>query len=217
MPVKIDVKQTRKWNVENDVQKYEQEQVEPGQIVFYGPSNFTRWERERWGHVPLREAIVGKSGAPCCVNRGFGTSCAEHQLYYYHRLVKPLAPGVLVYSVSYGNGKMFGYTLEENWELSQRVIRYALADFPDLRVYIVGSGAYRDMTPANLPEKELYNSWIKEFVESTPGCIYVDVLSHLPLHNKEIYVEDGIHFNQQGYDIYADFFREVLRDELAKF
>ena len=41
--------------------------------------------------------------------------------------------------------------------------------------------------------------------------------SHLPLHNKEIYVEDGIHFNQQGYDIYADFFREVLRDELAKF
>ena len=45
MPVKIGLRHIDLWNesLEKQVQKYEEEQVEPGQIVFYGPSNFTRW------------------------------------------------------------------------------------------------------------------------------------------------------------------------------
>ena len=84
MPVRVGLKVIEKWNssMEKEVLRYEDEPIVKGQIVFYGPSNFTRWSR-RWNHVPLREAIVGKSGQPCCINRGFGSSCAEHQLYYY--------------------------------------------------------------------------------------------------------------------------------------
>ena len=47
--------------------------------------------------------------------------------------------------------------------------------------------------------------------------LYRDPLSHEPLFAKDIYVSDGVHFNQKGYDIYADFYREVLKDELAKY
>ena len=112
MPVKVGLKHIEIWNsnLEKEICRYEEEPIVKGQIVFYGPSNFTRWSA-KWGMTPLREAVVGKSGAPCCVNRGFGSSCPEHQLYYYHRMIKPLEPRVLVYFAGFGNGKAFGYTI----------------------------------------------------------------------------------------------------------
>ena len=122
MSIKVGLRTIEKWNesLENQVLRYEAEQAPEGQIVFYGPSNFTRWS-ERYGMRPLREVLRGKSGAHCVINRGFGSSCAEHQLYYYPRMVRPLAPSVLVYSTM-GNMGPFGYTAEESWELEERVI-----------------------------------------------------------------------------------------------
>ena len=202
--------------MEAAVQKYEAETVEEGQIVFYGASNFTRWSTA-WEHRPLREELLGKSGKPCCVNRGFGSSCAEHQLYYYDRMVRPLKPKVLVYSALYGNGKAFGYSTAENWELAQRVLIYAMTDFPDIRIYLEGAGVARDTTEASMPERLEYNGWLKAFADQYPNVTYVDKLSCMPLRAKDIFVEDGIHYNQKGYDLYADFYREVLKEELEKF
>ncbi|MBQ9801759.1 MAG: hypothetical protein IJW51_01640 [Clostridia bacterium] len=45
----------------------------------------------------------------------------------------------------------------------------------------------------------------------------MDKMNYKPLHRDDIFVADGVHFNQEGYDIYAEFYREVLKDELAKF
>jgi len=103
MSVKVGLQYIDIWkeSMEEVVRKYEEEPVVKGQIVFYGPSNFTRWGK-KWNHIPLREALPGKSGNPCAINRGFGSSCAEHQLYYYPRLIRPLEPKVLVYS-AFGN------------------------------------------------------------------------------------------------------------------
>ena len=218
MPVKIGLQFIDRWNesLENAVRKYEQEPIRKGEIVFYGPSNFTRWNRERWGHTPLREAIVGASGKPCAINRGFGSSCAEHQLYYYPRMVRPLEPKVLVYSIG-ANGKVFGYTYEESWEIAQRVVAYALADFPDIHIYLSGMRIRRNMPEETLAQIKQHNSWLKEFAENTPNCFYVDEAGYEPLWQEDIYAEDGKHFNQKGYDIYADLYREVLKDELAKY
>ncbi len=35
-----------------------------------------------------------------------------------------------------------------------------------------------------------------------------------PYGRKELYVEDDIHFNQAGYDVYTEFFRRALDDIL---
>ena len=43
------------------------------------------WSK-KYGMIPMRDVLLGKSGKPCVINRGFGSSCAEHQLYYYHLL-----------------------------------------------------------------------------------------------------------------------------------
>lgn len=201
--------------MEKEVLRYEDEPIVKGQIVFYGPSNFTRWSK-RFKHTPLREAVVGKSGAPCCINRGFGSSCAEHQLYYYPRMVRPLAPKALVFS-GFGNYRAFGYSIEEIWELCQRVVAYALADFPGIHVYLCSAQRHRDDTEESYERYEKINALIQEFVTNTPDCYYLDLYNYEPLARKDIFVDDGVHFNQEGYDLYADFFREALKDELAEF
>ena len=218
MAVKVGLKFIEKWNesIEDRIFKYDKEPIEKGKIVFYGPSNFTRWSID-YGNVPLGETVLGKSGKQCCINRGFGSSCTEHHLYYYPRVVRPLEPRVLVYAPGYGNAKGFGYTSEEIWNLGQRVIEYAMTDFPDLRVYICGLNLYRDRNKPNIGPKEEYDNWLREYAHNTPNCFYVDITNYKPLQRDDIFAEDGVHFNNLGYEIYADLFREVLKDELTKY
>ena len=66
MVVKVGLKFIEKWNesIEERIFMYDREPVEKGKIVFYGPSNFTRWS-EDYGNVPLSEAVLGKSGKQC--------------------------------------------------------------------------------------------------------------------------------------------------------
>lgn len=217
MPIRVGLQYIAQWkeSLENQVVAYEQEQNEQGQIVFYGPSYYTRWS-EKWGHTPLRDALRGKSGAPCCINRGFGSSCAEHQLYYYPRMVRPLAPKVLVYCPTANNG-CFGYNNEEAFELAQRVITYALTDFPEMEIYVAGCQAKREMSAQDMADANALNAMLAEFAAKTPHCHFFNPLAHEPLRAPENFVADGVHYNQTGYDVYTAYFKEVLREELDKF
>ena len=218
MPIKVGLKYIDIWkdSMEDAVLRYEKEPQHQDQIVFYGPSYFTRWST-RYGMTPLREMILGNSGAPCAVNRGFGSSCPEHQLYYYPRLIRPLNPRVLVYAPTFGNGQAFGYTLDESWELAQRVLAYTMTDFPEVRIYLCGSHPVRDLTDADLADQAYWDNLLREFAEANENCTFADLLSYAPLQRKDIFVKDGVHFNEEGYHAYASFFREVLKDELNKY
>lgn len=217
MPVKVGLRFIEKWktDLEKKVRQYEQEPLEKGQIVFYGSSTFTRWDPS-YGNVPLREVLLGKSGKPCCVNRGFGSSCAEHQLYYYDRMIRPLEPKVLVYLGS-GNYNSFGYTTEEAWELAQRVIMYALTDFPDIHVYIHGTKPVKNMSEDYIERARKYDAMAKEFAENTPGCYFINCMDYEPMLRDDIYIADGVHNTPEGYELYADFFREKLKEEFDRF
>lgn len=217
MPVKVGLKYIEIWkeSMETRICEYEKEVVEPGQIVFYGPSYFTRW-CARYGMTPMREALPGASGRPCVVNRGFGSSCSEHQLYYYPRMIRPLAPKVLVYS-SYANAAAFGYTPEETWEIAQRVIVWTKTDFPDVRIYLCGANRSLKSTPQSLETARRYDSWLAQYAADHEDVFYLNSLDYEPLQRTDIYVEDGVHYNKEGYELYADYFRAMLKEELAKF
>ena len=214
MPIKVGLKKIERWNsdLEAQVRRYEGEPIEKGQIVFYGPSNFTRWG-PKYGNPTLKEEILGKSGKQCCINRGFGSSCTEHHLYYYSRMVKPLEPKVMVYAPGLGNGTAFGYTPEEVWELGQRVMLYAKSDFPDLKIYLCGLNLFKDRRETSAQ----YDGWLREFAMEMTDCTYVDVAGYEPLHRMDILAEDNTHFNCEGYRIYAELFKEVLKEELEQY
>ena len=220
MIVKVGLKYIEKWNesMEEQILEYENETVSKGEIVFYGPSNFTRWAR-KWGNTPLREAVLGKSGRPCCINRGFGSSSTEHHLYYYPRVVRPLSPKVLVYAPGLGNSISFGYTMDETWALAERVVTYARTDFPDMQIYLLGLPLFRDRIfkrESSIQSLE-YNARIKNLASSIDNARFLDPSGYEPLIRDDIFAQDKIHFNKLGYDIYAEFFKEALFEELKNF
>lgn len=219
MPVKIkDLKFIDKWgeSLENQVIAYENEPIRKGEIVFYGPSYFTRWKNEKYGNPILREEIVGKSGAPCCINRGFGSSCSEHQLYYYHRMVRPLEPRALVYCC-FGNYELFGYSIEECLELGLRVVAYAQNDFPDLHIYLSSAAPSKSMSDEVIADRIRFNSLLMEGIKDIPNCTYVNVFERKELWDPELFVADGVHFNYEGYKVYGNIWREALKDELENY
>ena len=217
MAVKIGLHYIEVWkeSMEDVVREYEKEPLQKGQIVFYGPSYFTRWS-PKYGMKAMRESLFGASGAPCVVNRGFGSSSAEHQLYYYSRMVRPLEPKVLVYT-SHANGPSFGYSDEESWELAQRVIAWARTDFPGIKIYLVGAHPSRDEDAFQTAKKKRYNRIVKGFAEGEEDIFFLDLYDHPEFLRKDIFIEDGVHFNQDGYDLYAAFYQEALKEEFAKY
>lgn len=218
MPVKVGLKHIEIWDesMEAEVLEYEKENPEKGQIVFYGPSHFTRWSK-KWGETPMSEVLLGKSGKQCVINRGFGSTCAEHHLYYYPRMIKPLAPKVLVYHCAMGNGMAFGYSPDENWELSQRVLTYARTDFPDIHIYVCGTINQANMTEAQIQRRLALDEKKREFVKETPNCHFIDIMGYEPMRNDDVFVEDGVHLSKEGYKIFGELFKNALRDELDKY
>ena len=213
--IKVGLRYIDRWNtsLEKEVKRYEAENAEKGQIVFYGPSYFTRWSA-RYGNVELRDVILGKSGAKCCVNRGFGSSCPEQQLYYYPRMVRALEPSALVYGAGWGNGATFGYTPEEMLFMAERVVAYAREDFPDMPIYLYIESKKRQ---AANPDRIKCIEGFEKLAEEFPNCRLLDPDNFPELARDDIYIEDKVHYNAEGFRIFGDFFREVLREELDRF
>ena len=223
MPVKIPVDRAiyglarhTDSTFENDIRAYEAENAPTGKIVFYGPSYFTRWREKDYGHRPMAKDLLGASGAECVINRGFGSSCPEHQLYYYPRLIRPLAPSVLVYG-AWGNWTDFGYSDEEAFELAERVVAWTRTDFPDSRVYLVAGCLEKAPFPYGVHGQfTRFNRRLSEYAATHENVFFLDPKPAFEGTDESIFA-DHVHYNQKGYDIYAAFFREALAAELAKF
>lgn len=218
MSVKVGLKHIEIWDesMEDEVLEYEKEKPQKGQIVFYGPSYFTRWS-EKWGETPMEKVLLGKSGRECVINRGFGSTCSEHHLYYYSRMIKPLEPKVLVYCCGIGNGLAFGYTPDEIWEISQRVLAYAETDFPDIHIYVCGTVPEKDMQKSQIERAIALDAKSKEYVTKSPNRHFIDIMGYEPMRSAEIFNEDGIHFNSQGYKVFAQLFQGALHKEFERY
>ena len=200
--------------------------VEKGKILFYGPSNFTRWN-PKWDNPRLEDEILMKDGTPACINHGFGGSCAEEQLYYYSRLVRPWEPRALVLSC-FGNHAAYGYSSAEIFSLATRILEYARTDFPGIKLFFCD--AYLALTmaekkPGSYSSADEYSELVKHYCEKHPDTTLVQHWTHPGFFTEggvgkaecirpDIYVEDHKHFNPAGYLEYKKLFSEVLKDLL---
>lgn len=224
MPVKVDLKR-----LEQSIVQFESVPVIKGRILFYGSSGFTRWKPERWGNPRLESVVVGKSGTECTLNHGFGSSTAEELLYYYPRAVKPYEPRALVYRI-FGNDIGFGYSPREVMDISERLFAYARTDFPGIKFYLCGPEGNPRQSPdrnaTNIQKRE-YESLLRYYASLHDDCTFVSIMeSPLFFHDpadigdydkvrEDIFVEDKVHFNIKGYELYAEFFKTVLADILV--
>lgn len=213
--------------LEQYIVDYEAKEAPTEKIVFYGDSSFTRWS-ESYHMRAMEDEIRMKDGTQAVVNRGFGTSTAEEQLYYYPRMIRPLKPRALVVQ-TYGNDCDANYTPEEIIALQSRLFVYARTDFPGIKIYacnvrpLLRPIKEKDLWFENLSQ---YNRLLEEYCDKHNDVTLIDhrrcgalfaELEHRGDYTKlreDIFVSDEVHYNQKGYDIYREFFLEELKELL---
>ncbi len=221
------VTEKRKLNwLEKSIVEFESEPIQKGMILFYGASSFTRW-KPKYGHPRLEDEILMNDGSQACINHGFGSSNAEEQLYYYSRAVRPWEPRALVYT-AFGNAVPLGYTAVEIFSLATRVLEYARTDFPGIKLFFCNShpGPSAKTAPSSRAAlRNELNEMAAYYCEHHPDttlidqwndpCFYEEGFVGDVQHIREdLYVEDGVHHNLEGYKVYREFFKKYLKDLL---
>lgn len=211
---------------EATIEKYEAQPIETGKILFYGSSAFTRW-KEKYGMRPLEEDIRMKDGSPAAVNHGFGGGIIEQGLYFYDRMVKPWAPRAIVLRF-FPNDIGMGYTPMEIMYLIAQFCNRARADFPGIKLYICDAMPHKKYMENALWKKcaKQYNQLLWDYCELNEDCTYVGQSTWPGFYENpedagdyskvrtDIWVEDQMHFTQDGYNIYRDLFLNALDDIL---
>ena len=213
---------------EAQIHEYEKEPVETGKILFYGSSTFTRWAPFR-GMRPLSEDIRKKDGSAIAINHAFGTSTTEELLYYYPRLICPWRPSVLVLTTGL-NDFSRGYELAETKALLERLFAYARYDMPGLSIrmtdirpilkhkYDNDSFYFDHVARFN----EMADSFEKEYdnfrlIRHRTCPLFYEAPEYTGQYSRlrgDIFVEDQVHYNQTGYDLYREFFTAELDEFL---
>lgn len=208
------------------VKEYEEAEIQEGLIMFYGDSAFTRWKEEQ-GNAELEDVIRMKDGSRATVNHGLGGSTAEQLLYWYNRMVKAWKPRALVLK-AYSNDLDRSYSVDEIIFLQARILEWARVDMPGIKMFVCDAQPQRK-------EKELkmtayyhrmeYNERMSQYCAKHDDVTMVwqsripdlytnpeDVGDYSKVRD-DLFVEDGVHFNKEGYEIYKQFWLEQL-DEL---
>ncbi len=216
----------RMKRLETRITAFEEQPIVKNMILFYGDSAFTRW-KEQYGNPNVEDVIRMKDGSQAVVNHGFGSSTAEEALYYYPRAVKPWEPRALILQ-SYGNDGGFAYSPAEVLAIQTRIFEYARTDFPGIKLFFCNIRPllkYQDYPKSKLLAAQEYNELVAQYCARHEDVTLVDHNSSpvffedgkqgdLLAARAEMFIEDRVHYNPEGFEIYRKFFAEILDDLL---
>ncbi|MGY8815449.1 MAG: GDSL-type esterase/lipase family protein [Gammaproteobacteria bacterium] len=168
-------------------------------IVFVGSSSIKYWSTSNaFPNLPI-------------INRGFGGSHISDVIFYYDIVVKPYSPSTIVFYAG-DNDIADGKT-------PQRVLVDFMSFVDRVRVDSeLTNILFISIKPSKSrwhiwPEMEEANKLIMEYISKQINIIYVDLASPL-LDNKgqpmDVYVDDDLHLNSYGYQLW----NEALRPHL---
>ncbi len=164
----------------------------PGGVLLVGSSNFRKWTNAVTDLAPLP-----------VTNRAFGGSQTSHQLMFFDQVVPPCRPGLVVWYCGSNDikGKKDATSiLERTEEWISRVKQMDSAAAVLLVSVIRAPQKHRDGQVAVV---DAVNQGYEEIARSKEGVFYVDVNAALQSptgeSRAELYVEDGLHLNGEGY------------------
>ncbi|HCD51456.1 MAG TPA: G-D-S-L family lipolytic protein [Balneolaceae bacterium] len=172
-------------------------------VVFTGSSSVRMW-KDVQSYFPSVYAI----------NSGFGGSHYSDLLYYQKELIFDFNPDrVFIYE---GDNDIADKEAPEDILLeAKELIANIKANLPDTKIYIISPKP--SISRWNLhKEYESLNALLEEYCAATDGVTYVDVWN--PMLNKDgepmkdIFIEDNLHMNKKGYDIWGSVVGKFIED-----
>lgn len=174
----------------------------PNAILITGSSSITRWNHEM--EADLAPLTV--------VPRGFGGSRMSDVLHYVDRVIIAYEPrAVVIYEGD--NDTWAGFTAETIVGQFEEIVARIHEALPETRIHIMSvkpSVARR----AVWPEAQRTNRMLEALADASGLIHYLDAGNHMLQQNGEvmtdIFVEDNLHLNKKGTDIWAAAIREGL-------
>jgi lysophospholipase L1-like esterase len=172
-----------------------------GAVLFIGASSTRRWKTlaEDFPEVKV-------------INRGFGGSQMADSVYYADRIVIPYKPKLIVVQAG-GNDINAGKTSEQVLADFQAFVTKVRAELPHVRI------AFTSLSPSpkrweQAEKQKEANRLVKEYVRSGENLDYIELWDQFlgpdGKPREDLFVEDRLHNNAQGYVIRA----EVVRPHL---
>ena len=165
-----------------------------GVTCFIGSSSIRMWPLDRW--FPNHQTV----------NRGFGGSMIADATHYLPQLVVPHRPQVVVL-YSGDNDIAHGLTpaqVADDYGAFVRALRRELPKVKLVYVSIKPSLARWDQYPRMADA----NAQIHRQIESDPQATYLDIATPMlgddGKPRAELFVSDGLHLNEHGYELWAE-------------
>ena len=182
---------------EKDIQKFEAaDKANPpksGAIVFIGSSSIEHW-KDIANDFPDKRVL----------NRGFGGSRIADSTYYAGRIILPYKPSMIVFYAG-DNDIADGHTAQQVFDDYVAFVARVRTDLPATPI------AYISIKPSPsrvklLPVMTEANGKIRVYAAAHPHLIYIDVASKMldagGQPRAELFVEDRLHMNRAGYDLW---------------
>ena len=187
---------------EKDIQAFEAAQaaIEPGGVVFIGSSSIRRWDIDKW--FPELNAI----------NLGYGGTATSDIIRHAPRILLPLEPRLVVIYVG-DNDIGRGGSPDQVAADFQRLTGLIERELPSTKIIFISlkpSIARWD----SWGKMQVANAKIRAICDADDSLVFADVGPPMLGANgepkPELFVEDGLHLSDAGYDTWADVLKPLL-------
>lgn len=183
--------------------RYSEKAAPKAPIVFIGSSSIRRWE-----------TLAADFPDKPVLNHGFGGSEVFDSVNYAHRLVFPFQPKQIVMYAG-GNDLNAGKTPERVLADFQAFVARVHAELPKTKICYI-STAPNPKRWAQIKEARAANALIQAFCAKDDRLQYLDVHPVMLAPNGEpkpdIFVEDQLHMNAKGYELWKGVVGPVLME-----
>ena len=150
------------------------------------------------------------------LNRGFGGAQISHVIYHFEEIIKPYDPKAIVFFCG-TNDLTALKTPEETVHDFQKFLSLIRKEFGNIKVYMIGIKPSVERFYLDEEEK-IFNNSIKLLASEDAYLEYIDVwdsmLSEDGSRMPELYVEDGLHMNKKGYEVWTKLVRKSLLEDI---
>ena len=163
-------------------------------ILFTGSSSIRFWSTLKEDMAPHK-----------VLNRGFGGAHIAHVNYHFDEIVKPHKPKAIVFFCGTNDLSAFK-SPKETFEDFSAFFSRIKNELPGTKLIVIGvkpstARAYLG------PEEQEFNSLISNLAKEEDRLSYVSVwnpmLTDEGKANPDLFVEDGLHMNEKGYEIWT--------------
>ena len=182
---------------------------ESGGIVCIGSSSMRMW------HSRIERDLAGLS----VVARGFGGSHYSDVIYFADALILKYSPRALVIYEG-DNDAAYGKSVERIFNDFKYLTKLCRKRLPELRFYIIG--AKPSLARWDIAQKmQAANAMIRDYCQDRHGITFIDVwpalLNASGMPRVELFIQDGLHLNEAGYNAWSAVIAPILKEAEAKF